>query len=215
MGYTVQLPKRLHLELTSKCNYKCIICRHGYVEYGKDIDNKVQDIIINELIPNAAFLELQGTGETLLYKDLQKILDIAQKYTCKTTLITNASLLKKENLLMLAKVGCQIVVSIDSVNSNNYTAIRKNGDLNKVINNLSFWKFIKNNIRGTRETSLTINMVLCALNYQELLEMIDFAIEIDADNLHISEIRPYIPNELMWKKLALDDIKKHCTLKIL
>jgi MoaA/NifB/PqqE/SkfB family radical SAM enzyme len=66
-------PKRLHLELTSRCNYNCIICKHGYREIGNNISNRLKDVIIDELIPNASLLELQGTGESLLSEDLEDI----------------------------------------------------------------------------------------------------------------------------------------------
>lgn len=67
-------PKRLHLELTSRCNYKCITCAHGYCYFGEDISNYLKNIIINELIPRADYLELQGSGESLLYDGLFDIL---------------------------------------------------------------------------------------------------------------------------------------------
>lgn len=200
-------PKRLHLELTSRCNYKCIICNHGYRNFGNNISSRLKNIIIYELIPNANFLELQGTGESLLSDDLEDILSAARKYKCNTTLITNASLLNKESFLLLAKSNCQLIISLDSVINETYRAIRSNGNLNGVKNNLSYWKFIKNNLPIGCNSSLGINMVLCSLNYNELIPMIDYAVEIGASYLFVSEIRNCISCQETWEKLTLENIK--------
>jgi len=200
-------PRRLHLELTSRCNYKCIICNHGYKDIRNDISNRVKGIIIYELIPKANFLELQGTGESILSEDLKDILSAARKHNCNTMLITNASLLNKDSFLLLAKSNCQIVISLDSIIDKTYRAIRVNGDLSKVKNNLSYWKFIKNNLPIGCNSSLSINMVLCTLNYNELIPMIDYAVEIGASYLFVSEIRNCIPCQEMWEKLTLENIK--------
>ena len=66
-------PERLHLELTSRCNYKCITCKHGYVNYGEDLDDNILEIILNELMPHLKELELQGTGESLLSSRFMKV----------------------------------------------------------------------------------------------------------------------------------------------
>lgn len=200
-------PKRLHLELTNKCNYKCIICNHGYRDFGNNISSRLKDIIIYELIPKTNFLELQGTGESLLSKDLEDVLSAARKYNCNTTLITNASLLSKSNFLSLVQSNCQIIISLDSVIDETYRAIRINGDLNKVKNNLSYWKFIKNNLPASCRSSLGINMVLCSLNYNELIPMIDYAVDVGISYLFISEIRHCISSQKMWEKLTLANIK--------
>jgi MoaA/NifB/PqqE/SkfB family radical SAM enzyme len=152
-------------------------------------------------------LELQGTGESLLSEDLEDILSAARKYRCSTTLITNAFLLSKENFLLLAKSSCRIVISLDSIIDETYRAIRVNGDLSRVSNNLSYWKFIKNNLPIDCDSSLGINMVLCSLNYNELIPMIDYAVEVGASYLFVSEIRHCIPCQEMWEKLTLENIK--------
>lgn len=200
-------PKRLHLELTSRCNYKCITCAHGYCYFGEDISNHLKNIIINELIPRAKYLELQGSGESLLYDGLFDILAAARKYHCKTTLITNASLLSKKNLLELVKSNCEIVVSLDSAIKSTYEQIRVNGDFDKVKDHLEYWKFIKNNLFYKYSSSVAINLVLCSYNYKELKEMIDFAIHIEASSLFVSEIRPCSLDNDTWNKLTIKNIK--------
>ncbi|GHU17444.1 hypothetical protein FACS189472_04340 [Alphaproteobacteria bacterium] len=201
-------PKRLHLELTSCCNYRCLMCAHGYNSFGKSISSVVKSTIINELIPHATQMELQGTGESLLYDGLGDIIEAGEKYNCEMIIITNASLLDRGKMLMLTNAGCQIVISMDSPIKSTYEKIRINGDFDKVCNNLDYWKYLKNSMMEDHRAYFSINMVLCSLNYMQLIEMIDFSIDNCAEYLFVSEVRPCVLDEISWSKLTLEKIKE-------
>lgn len=202
-------PKRLHLELTTRCNYKCVMCAHKYDGFdGRSISNAVKDVIIKKLIPNATQLELQGTGESLLYDGLYDICEAASKHGCDIIIITNASLLNKKMMLMLVSFGIQITVSLDSPIKNTYEKIRINGNFDKVCNNLDYWKYLRSSLSCNSKSYLSINMVLCSLNYTELIEMIDFSISNNVEYLFISEVRRCALDEASWNSLTLEKIKK-------
>jgi MoaA/NifB/PqqE/SkfB family radical SAM enzyme len=172
------------------------------------MSDEVKKIIINELIPRATHLELQGTGESLLYGGLEDIVNAASKNKCDIMIITNASLLNKEKMLMLVKARCQIIVSMDSPVKSTYEKIRVNGHFDKVCHNLDYWKYAKPYPSNKHRSCLNINMVLCSLNYRELIKMIDFAVDNHVDHLFISEVRRCVLDEVSWAKLTIEQIKK-------
>lgn len=202
-------PKRLHIELTTGCNYRCLMCAHRYDGfYSSCISSRVKDVLINELVPHAYQIEMQGTGESLLYEGLKEIVDAARKYSCKLILITNASLLDRDNMLMLASAGCDIIVSLDSPDADTYEKVRVNGKFDDVCRNIEYWKFIKRNLPKNNKASLAINMVLCSMNYLQLSDMVDFAIENEAEYLFVSEVRKCGLKDRDWNELTIENIKK-------
>lgn len=198
-------PKRIHVELTTSCNYRCVMCPHGYSTYGASISDKLFGVLCNELIPSAKVIEMQGTGEALTYHKFFDLLNVAIAHNCKPVLITNASLLNKKTLLALCKAGSDIVVSIDAAESSLYSQIRRGGDLTKVLANLGEWKYIKHSFQN--KSSLGINMVLCSLNAFKIIEMIDLAEQLDADYLFISEIRKCALDDANWNRLNIVELR--------
>ncbi|MDR2682135.1 MAG: SPASM domain-containing protein [Holosporaceae bacterium] len=172
------------------------------------MSDAVKNTVINELIPHATQLELQGTGESLLYDGLCNIINAAKKYQCELIIITSASLLDKEKMLMLANAECQIIISMDSAIKSTYEKIRINGDFDSVCANIDYWKYVKNSLPSDNKSFLSINMVMCSLNYTELIEMIDFAIVNGAEYLFVTEIRPCAIDKSSWNSLNLQEIKK-------
>ncbi len=182
------------------------MCPHGYSAYGRFVSDRVFDVLRCELIPFADAVELQGTGESLIYGKFFDFLKLVTESKCKVTLITNASLLNKEILVALCKAGSDIVVSIDAAESSLYSQIRRGGDLSTVLGNLEYWKYIRHSIYN--KASLGINMVLCSLNAFKIIEMIDLAEKLNADYLFISEIRQCTLDDANWKRLNIEELRR-------
>lgn len=204
MNTNIAMPKRAHIELTSACNFKCITCKHGYIQYGHDIDNNVCEVIIKEIIPNLEEIELQGTGESLLSKKFNRVFDsVLENKQCKITLITNASLLNKTIIKKFIDTNMQIVFSLDGSNEDIFHIHRPIGDFNKIVNNIRLISDMKQNMHSSN-LSTVINMVLTKYNLYTLKEMIDFAKKMNIDYLFVSEVRPCMPDEKQWNNLRLN-----------
>lgn len=197
-------PERLHVELTSRCNFKCITCRHGFESYGEDLCDEVCDTLINNIIPNLKEIELQGTGESLLFKNFLKIFYAAKENNCKLVLITNASLLNKDLIQIFVKSNMQLIISLDGTNKSSFKQHRPIGDFDRIISNLKLIKEYRNSV-DNGSFSLVINTVVTKLNYFELNEMIDFALQYSIDFIFASEVRECMPDKETWEKLRFDN----------
>lgn len=197
-------PKRAHVELTSICNFKCITCKHGYIHYGQDMDDNVCDILIHEIIPHLEEIELQGTGESLLSHNFNRVFDeIIKTSDCKLLLITNASLLNKEYIHKFVRANMQIVFSLDGANDEIFHKHRPVGDFNEIRKNIELLRDMKKEFPLSR-LSTVINMVLTKHNMHSIKKMIDFAIGMNIDYLFVSEVRPCMPDTAQWDDLRLD-----------
>lgn len=205
MNTRINYPTRVHVELTSKCNFKCYTCKHGYVNYGTDISDKVVDVILNELLPNLQEIELQGTGESLLFpKFVNFFSKLSNNSMLKKTLITNASLLTDEIIDLFVNNKMDLIISLDGTSPDIFSLNRPKGDFNKIIENLSKVG-AKRRLANNPNFSFIINMVATQENYKCIMDLIDLAKDIQIDYVHISEVRECMPDTNVWNKLRLDN----------
>lgn len=197
-------PERLHLELTSRCNYKCITCKHGYVNYGEDLDDNILEIILNELMPHLKELELQGTGESLLSSRFMKVFQSAQSSDCRVTLITNASLLTEDLVEKFVRSNMQLVISLDGADVKTFNLHRPTGDFNRIKRNLELLLKYKKESNNTLFSSV-INMVITKYNYNTILDMMNLAKHYAIDYVYASEVRECMPDKDVWNRLRIDN----------
>jgi MoaA/NifB/PqqE/SkfB family radical SAM enzyme len=197
-------PERIHIELTGRCNFKCVICRHGYESYGEDLNEHLCRILMNELMPHAREVELQGTGESLLNPCFEKIFDAAaaDKWR-RINLITNASLLTPELMKRFVISNMQLVVSLDGTDKSEFKLQRPIGDFEAIISNLHTMREIRRNMGHT--FSCAINMVCTRFTRNSVHKMIDLASELNIDFLFVSEVRPCMPPD-NWENLRIDNL---------
>lgn len=154
----IEYPLILEFELSNICNYECLMCGGDYSSQVRKNVEKRPPVIspydsafvtqIEEFIPHAMQFEFRG-GEPFLIPIYYEIWDKIAELNCSANIAitTNGSILndKIKNLLNKFK-NLTIVVSLDSVNSETYSLIRKHGNLDKVIGNIDWFKTITRNV---------------------------------------------------------------------
>ena len=194
--------QRAQLELSSRCNYKCITCKHGYSECGEDLSSAICDMLIKDVLPNLSVLELQGTGESLLCPRTSDFIRAAADNNTEVTLITNGYLLDDEMIESLVSAGVQLVVSLDGSNEALYAAHRPVGSFSKVIGNIERLSNIRQASPST-SFSLVVNMVLTKLNRFDIPDMIVLLSKLGVDYLFVSEVRECMPDTKIWESVNL------------
>ena len=145
-------PFKIELEPTSACNFKCIYCRHSTVKIKPQfMSMEIFDRIILGLkkFPNKIkTLHFVGIGEPLLNKNIYEMITKAKEVADDVALITNGSLLTKENSNKLIETGINTIrVSLQGINEEDYlkTAGYKI-NFNEFIDNLEYLYKNKSNI---------------------------------------------------------------------
>lgn len=193
---------RAQIELSSRCNYKCITCKHGYHDYGEDLQSDLCDMLIKDVIPNLKILELQGTGESLLCRKTQEFLSAATSLATEVTLITNGSLLNKAIMKSIISAGAQLVISLDGSTEKIYSMHRPVGDFYAVVENIKQMISLRNQAVDTG-FSIVVNMVLTKFNLDDIPNMIELLSKLGVDYLFVSEVRECMPNPKVWKNINL------------
>ena len=120
-----ELPRRLSLELTARCNYACPFCYGVWHERpelaGPELGTAEWTSILDECARRGVE-EVQFTGgEPLLREDLDELIDRARAAGLKTAIYTNASLFIYNSLFNQSKISnCCIYVLIYCIVSHLY-----------------------------------------------------------------------------------------------
>ena len=136
-----RVPINLDIELTTRCNLKCIMCPHSF-NPPKTQDLPIDDVkkIIDEFIEKGGLaIKFCYLGEPLLYTDLIEVIKYAkEKGIIETIIATNGTLLTTKISSELIRAGLDFIIfSVDSRFEDTYERIRVNGNFHKVRQNIS------------------------------------------------------------------------------
>ena len=173
------------VKLTTCCPGKCECCtnRQKNFKYKND-GNKIFDIEVFEKICKnvkmlgGCYICLSG-GEPTIVKNIGEYIKIAKKYNLATRINSNGWNVTEENLEKWLQDGLdQIVLSIYGLNKDTIVKTRGNELLfNKSIDAINVIKKLKEKYQFI----FIIQTVIMKDNYQELPELLNFAIDSKAD----------------------------------
>lgn len=163
------LPKQLEIELTLKCNLKCLMCKkwkQGQKEKDGISTDKIKDIIHEAESIGIESIIISG-GEPLIRSDIEQIIKLIGNSNISGSIITNGTLLNDKISKLLLNNNFEVNISIDGSNKKIHDSIRNNeGTFDLVMKNLK--DHIKNmNTIGKGRTHLLF--VIQKENVQDII----------------------------------------------
>ena len=146
-------PVRLWVELTSHCNYRCVMCPN------KDLDKTDKGYmdmalfkkIVDEAAPFVFDINLAHRGESLLHPQIIEAIAYAKKNGLYTRLHTNGSLLTEDLSRQIIRAGLdRLSFSFDGYEKQTYEKIRIGGDFDKTVSNIVRFLEIKKEVRSKK-----------------------------------------------------------------
>jgi radical SAM protein with 4Fe4S-binding SPASM domain len=154
------LPVRLWVELTSDCNYSCVMCPN------KDLRKEDRGLmpleLFKKIVDEAADwvfeINLAHRGESLLHSQIPEIVALAREKKIFTRLHTNGSLLTEDLSRRLIEEGLdRLSISFDGFDKATYEKIRRGGDFDKTAANIVRFLQIKRELGSkTPETAIEV-----------------------------------------------------------
>ena len=181
---------KVFLDITKFCNAECKYCFTNAVHYNNEITNEelnIDEIVIflNELVKNEIYKVSIGGGEPFL-KNLGEIINRTNE-KMKFSITTNGSMLSDEFIkLFIKNKNIKITISIDSLDNDKSNMIRKNIDINKVIENIK--KLCK--YEEIRER-LSIRTNISTINYRDIYDIIKFCEDNKIKNLKVNSTNEF------------------------
>ncbi|MCX5805513.1 MAG: radical SAM protein [Proteobacteria bacterium] len=179
--------------LTERCNLACTHCyqeKRTMAEMTLPEINRTLQNISNTIgqwsdtyeIPFSTSFNITG-GEPLLRKDLLKILQKIQKYKFNIYLLTNGTMIKKENARLFADIPVKgVQVSLEGPEEI-HEAIRGKHSFSSALKGVQYLL--------DEGTTVTLNVTLSEINEAYFSDMVMLATDLGVQRLGFSRLVPY------------------------
>src|SRR5258706_2412403 len=184
---TFGIPLAVLAELTHRCPLQCPYCSNP-VELDRasgELTTEEWKKVLTELAEIGVLQIHFSGGEPTARKDLVELVQHASDVGLYSNLITSAVLLTRERLVALADAGlCHVQISFQG--NEPQVADRVAGVKNSHEKKIEAAK-------GTRELELplTVNAVMHRQNLHQLSDIIQMAVDLDADRLEVANVQYY------------------------
>ncbi len=176
-----EYPTMMELELDNTCNFECIMCnQYLSSSIAERSGHKIKSEIIydrnfvdqlEEFIPHLHEIRFNG-GEPFLiniyYEIWERIIRINPGL--KIVVATNGSVYNNKIEGILRRGNFHFNISIDSLNKDQYSKIRKNGNLENTMNN--FYRFLKYTKKNRSTLCILTNPM--RNNWEEMPDFVKF-----------------------------------------
>ena len=109
--------RKLYVEVSSRCNLRCKMCfRHSWIDerFGDLAPAAFARVMDDQVLSGTETVFFGGMGEPLVHPALEQMSALASAHGKKVELVTNGTLLNRENAAYLLNAGVtRIWVSID------------------------------------------------------------------------------------------------------
>lgn len=184
------LPKKVYIEPTSRCNLNCKICfRHGWIDeklgyMSMDCFNRLTDSV--RQIHTAEEVFFGGMGEPLCHPGINQMISQLPG-DLHISLLTNGTMLSAEHSQQLVDAGLDMLwVSMDGFDQESYESIQLGSRFDLIVKNLKGF----NSARKGTGAKLGITFVVSPDNVEQLNRINMFADEFCVDEINISHMIP-------------------------
>jgi MoaA/NifB/PqqE/SkfB family radical SAM enzyme len=177
-------PYLLIIDPCNFCNLRCPLCPTGLNDLGREQSMMSFDHFKHYIDPHVPYLfeaYLHNWGESLLNKDVFKMIDYAQSRNVGTNLSSNLVIASSEDLDNMIDSGLEyLVVSLDGASPETYSQYRIRGDWQRVVDNMA--ELIRRrNARGKTTPVVEWQFIVMKPNQHEVAKAEAMAKEIGVD----------------------------------
>jgi radical SAM protein with 4Fe4S-binding SPASM domain len=193
----LNIPLSVHLDLTYRCNERCVHCYLDHDDHGEMTTAEIKDLLDQMADAGVFYLTLSG-GEILMRRDFFQILEHARARTFCVKLKTNGVLIRKKEAARLRELGVEAVqISIYSHRPEVHDAITKMpGSFRQSIDAVRFLR--------AQGLTVTLANVVMVQNAHDYLGVRALAAELGAKFTVDPTITPMMDGDRSILKLNVD-----------
>jgi|ERR1041385_1584729 MoaA/NifB/PqqE/SkfB family radical SAM enzyme len=195
---TPPLPPLVELEITIRCNLRCVMCTQPFwSEAVADMPWERFASIVHNLGIGGAYrprIELHGVGESLLHRDFFRMVGYLRERGATVQLTSNFTLLDERAADRLLEAGINGVrASIDGGTRETYESIRVGAKFDRVIANAR--NFAEKRLAVSPRPSFIMNSVISRRNAMEVALLADLAADMRVDECQLINVVSSDPSE--------------------
>ncbi len=197
-------PVALYIELTKNCIARCRFCHPRWSNApGYNMSREIFDILMQEYVPYATFVDLRGFGESLMLGDFGWYVEQVARKCPHIRLTTTLGCGNQRALESLVDYDVFISVSFDAAEKSIYESIRRGICYDTVIKNMEFLSRQIRKKHGSLDGRMRIGIApLQSLNLDYVGGIIDLAVRLGISEIRILPLGSHIFdfNVLMYHK---------------
>jgi len=185
--------RKVYIEPTSRCNLNCITCvRNVWNEETGDMDMSVFNLILQQLkdFKYLQIITFAGFGEPLYHSHILEMVRRIKDLGVEVVMSTNGMLLAPIAEELVESGLDKIIVSIDSVNSQDFASIRNGASLNGVLDNVRFLNAVKRRM-GSAKPIVGIEFVAMRRNINDITDLPKLASSLGVAFVLITNLLPH------------------------
>lgn len=194
-------PIEVSVDLTRKCTLNCLMCwwwsplvkkRPSLKWANQEMDYELFKELIQDLKKiGVKRIILGGQGEPFLYSKLLETIEITKKAGIEVALITSGFFLNEKKIRAIFDLRIDSIdISLQAATAETYLKIhpgQKEESFKRIKNQLILLSKLKETFNRT-VPKVRIIHVICNLNYQETVKVVEFAREVGADSIGFKRI---------------------------
>lgn len=182
-------PTCLYVEVTNRCNLKCVTCIRTFEtrEEAKDLSFEEFRAVVDQL-PSLERAVLHGIGEPLLNRELPRMIEHLKARDVYVLFNSNATLLTPDWQKLLIDTGLdEFRVSMDAATEEKYEEIRGMPMLGKLVANLTEFNDLKKGL-GLSRPKVSLWLVGLKENLHEMPAFFALADQVGADEVYLQRL---------------------------
>ncbi len=175
-------PPYIEVEVTTRCNLKCVMCERTYWHEPSLDMSYDQFVSIVRQFPRLSWIGLTGIGESFLNKDFMRIVQYVKDRKIIVELFDTFYFWDKERSRQLITMGVnRVLPSFDAATAATYNKIRVNSDFERVVKNIRDFFAVKREL-GKKLPEVCFHFIVSRDNIHEMLIYIDLVRDIVRDD---------------------------------
>lgn len=163
------------IEITLRCNLACPMCENPLIKENEGDMTYDQFKGVLDQMPYLISLNLTGIGETLMKKDVWRMLEYAKSKGIYVWFTTNGTLLTEGISKKLVNIGVdELVISFDGANSETFDKVRLGACFNDVVEKLERFQKIKKDLKSN-SPKLVFGITVVRDNLAEVPDIVRIA----------------------------------------
>lgn len=143
----------INLELTSKCNARCVMCPREALTHPRIMTLKTLSQAVDRLNPEDVFrVVLAGYGEPTTHPKFDECMQIISQTPVRVDMVSNGQLLDLKRLQLIDGLLDTLIISFSSIDPEVYSKVHVNLDQVRVMDNIILAQ------RTLRSTKLAISL---------------------------------------------------------
>ena len=173
----VPFPKYIEIEVTTRCNKRCIICEHTWwKEPSRDLSLEEFKSLTDQF--DLKWVNLTGEGDAFLNKDYLDMIRHLKGRGTSVYLVDSFDLVTKDIAHELVKLGVDgIYISMDGATKQTYESIKVGCNFDKVVNNIENLLHFKRRIHSPLP-EICFRFAITKTNVHEMPDFVRFVSSI-------------------------------------